>query len=567
MKHSLNIFLLLTVAIFSLWCTGDLMRKNDQATILAGANDLAHGRMRAPSAYYQFDKTYMTYAVCAGIIKTQHLVRCIASPVAACNMGLALIFWSSLTIFAVRFCKTLSPLVLLCFLTAPAILLNTLYVNSTVLSSAFLLLSAVFLFREGSRGGWLAAIFFFFAVGARADAILLLPLLLWLITPLSISGKFRTNSPNVWKISVAGILALVTGRILCCGGASVDLFFNAKMVAGYTVFGFGAAGLLFLVCSFRLTAQVARGRSVFEKLYSFAGLAAFLLPVLFFIPQLHTPRYFWRGCEAVLLLAVSGRLPNFKFRAANYGLALAALLPLFSGVRLPELAHPQITVTKPSLFPSGDGFYPMGATGLFMLRLRNAAEYPVDHNQLVWNAVQRADFRFDDRRAIPVLYTPMYGYFMFEASLRGGFADCLPFAQLAGRPFYADSRSLMRDDPKTPLNELSDILDLPSRFVSSENYGISVLCFGEGNLQWGRQARLLNRLFGGNEYRLLDDAVAPDPRRKKVWLSPEPFSGSHQDIASGFYYSFDRGPSIPGALCAQAVWPEWMSFRAFNRGR
>jgi len=125
----------------------------------------------------------------------------------------------------------------------------------------------------------------------------------------------------------------------------------------------------------------------------------------------------------------------------------------------------------------------------------------------------------------------------------------------------------MRDDPKTPLNELSDILDLPARFVSPENCGISVLCFGEGNLQWGRQARLLNRLFGGNEYRLLDDAVASDPGRKKVWLSPEPFSGSHQDIASGFYYSFDRGPSIPGALCAQAVWPEWMSFRAFNRGR
>lgn len=584
MKKAINILLLLAVAMFSLWCTGDLMRKNDQATILAGAYDLAHGRMQNPSAYYQYDKTYVLYWVCAAVFK---LFPAGTSPVAVANISLALIFWSALTIFVVCFRRTISPLVLLCFLTAPAVLLNTLYLNSSVLSSAFLLLSVVFLFREGSRGGWPAALFFFLSVGSRADAILLLPLLLWLITPFpmvashlrvqaSDEGSFlRGWKKNLkiglagsrhWKIIGAGVFALLAGRMLCRGGASVDLFFNAKMGAGYTVFGFGAEGLLFALYSVRLAGRAGKGESAFEKWYGVAGLLAFLLPVLFFLPQLHAPRYFWRGCEAVLLLAVSGRLPAWNSRPAKTLIILIALLPMVLGVRVPALNQPQIAVLRPTLFPSGDGFYPMGGTLPFMCRLRNAVEYPIDHNQLVWNAVRQANFRFDDRHSIKVLHTPMYGYFMLEASLRGGFADCRSYSELSNSCFYADSRSLMRDDPKTPLDSLQQILKHPAHFVSPVSGGIGVLRFGDGAGNWGRQTRFLNRFFAGNEYQIDPDGQAHPADRAVILFSESVFNNSQMDESTGMYYSEKGfGPvSNPAIHRAVSVFPSWMSLQAFG---
>lgn len=565
MKQSLNIFILLTVAAFSLWCTGDLMRKCDQAAILAGANDLAHGRMHNPSAYYQFDKTYVLYGICAALLK---IVPTPIPPVAAANVGLALIFWSALTVFVVRFRRTLEPVVFLCFLTAPAVLFNTLYVNSSVLSSAFLLLSAVFLFKDGSRGGWLAALFFFLAVGARADVILLLPLLLWLITPLPMVGNLRTVFSNVWKISAAGILALVTGRILCRSGATVDLFFNTKMVAGYVVFGFGAAGLLFTIYAARLTAQAAKGQGLLAKLYGTAGLIAFLLPVLFFIPQLHAPRYFWRGCEAVLLLAAAGRLPTWKGGVMKAGVMLAALLPVFFGVKLPVLNRPQVTVSLPALFPSGDGFYPMGGYGSFLLQMRSADRIPFDHNQLVWSAVHSASLDFSSDGTLNVLRTPMYGYFMLEASLRGGFAECRDYAELSNRCFYADSRSLMRADPKTPLEALQQILVLPAHFVSPSFDGVGVLQFGQGDDQWGRQTRLLNRMFAGNEYRILPPGRSPDVTKQSLCFSQNYFEGGVRDAETGIYYLNGAQCTTidESVFCAETSLPQWMSIQTF-RGR
>ena len=585
MKKTINILLLLTVATFSLWCTGDLMRKNDQATILAGAYDLAHGRMQDPSAYYQYDKTYVLYWTCAAVLK---LLPAGTSPVAVANISLALIFWSALSIFVVRFRKVLPPLALLCFLTAPAVLLNTFYVNSSVLSSAFLLLSAALLLRaDPRRGGWPAAVFFALAVGSRADVILLLPLLLWLITPFPmVASRLRVQASNAgsflprwkkniksdlagskhFKISAAGIVALIAGQMFCpAGGEAVDPFFNLKMVAGYTVFGFGAAGLLFALYSIHLSVRAVKGPGTLEKLYGLAGLFAFLLPVLFFIPQLHAPRYFWRGCEAVLLLAVSARLPVWSSRAVKIMISLAALLPLVLGVRIPALNQPQIAVSHATLFPSGDGFYPMGGTLPFMFRLRQANEYPVDHNQLVWNAVRQADFRFDSGHSIKVLHTPMFGYFMLAASLRGGFAVGLSDTELSNSRFYADSRSLMRDDPKTPVRFFDEILALPAHFVSPVSDGIGVLELGAGDGRWGRQTRLINRLFAGNEYRVFSCDQTKPLNRMTVVFSEQSFDGARQDDQTGFYYSKEWiSCSAPGCFYATSVLPAWMSLQAFK---
>jgi hypothetical protein len=361
-------------------------------------------------------------------------------------------------------------------------------------------------------------------------------------------------------------LALLAGRLICRGGGSAfDPIFNLKMVAGYVVFGFAAAGVLFLLYAVFLAVQAIRARSTLEKLYGTAGLFAFLLPVLFFLPQLHTPRYFWRGCEAILLLAVSTRRPVWNIRWLKITVCFAATIPLVLGLRLPELTQPRLTVTHPELFPSGDGFYPMGGILPFMFRLRNAVEQPVDHNQQVWNAVRKADLRFDDRRSIKVLHTPMYGYFMLAASLRGGFAECRSYAELSNGCFYADSRSLMRDDPKTPIYSLKEILSLPAHFVSPVSDGIGILEFGTGDNRWGSQTRLLNRLFAGNEYRILTVGKAGIPTRATIAFSRQSFDGARKDDQTGLYYFEEQVPcSSLGLYYASTILPSWMSLQSFK---
>jgi len=585
MKPRINIILLVAIALISIWCTGDLMRKNDQAAILAGAYDLAHGRAQEWGAYYQYDKTYVLYWTTSAIFKMQQFVRCDADPVAAANMGLALAFWSALTVFVVRFRNVLSPLVLLCFLTAPAVLLNTLYVNSSVLSSAFLLLSTVFLLQKERKGGWLGALFFALSVGSRADIILLLPLLLWIITPFPTLGTFFSSFSKPrknlwllsrqalkgsaifskqWKLVAAGLAALVAGPLLCGGsGVSLDLFFNAKMVVGYGVFGFGAAGLVFLIYAVRFFLWILRAHGGFEKAYLFAGFLALLLPVLFFLPQLHSPRYFWRACEALLLLSASGRLSFWNRRGMMGAICLVAVIPLLVGVRLPALNRPQMTSTNPTLFPSGDGHYPMGGYLPFMFRLRNASSAPVDHNQRVWNAAQNTVFEENPAGEVPVLITPMSGYLLFAASLQGKTAHRSSFEALSGSAFYADSRSLMRDDPKTPLWALSQVLALPARFVSPALEGLGVLKFGEGDDRWGRRTRLLNRLFAGNEYFVvsMDDPLPSD--RGVVPFSDAPFEGARMDEPTGLYYGEGMSTKTKWAVM---VHPNWMSLRTFSGG-
>ncbi|MBM4152427.1 MAG: hypothetical protein FJ220_02750 [Kiritimatiellaceae bacterium] len=562
MKNWINLLLLVTVAIFSLWCTGDLMRKNDQATILAGAYDLAHGRLQDPESYYQFDKTYVLYGVCAAIFKLQNLFSCEMSPIDAANRGLALVFWSALTILVVRFRTAISAVDLLCIITAPAILLNTMYVNSTVLSSAFLILSACFILHPVRRGGWLGALLFALAVGSRADVILLLPLLLWLSTPFSQIKTFPAGFSKQWTLIVAGIITLISGRIFCSDGASIDPIFNAKMVAGYVAFGFGAAGLLFSIYAIRLTLHAAKSPTWLEKLYGLAGVAAFLLPVIFFLPQLHAPRYFWRGCEAILLLAISRRLPIWTCRPGYILLTIAACLPMVLGINLSSLHRPQLTLTAPTLFPSGDGYYPMGGYAQFLLNMRNANQHPIDHNQVIWTAMQSAKLEFDNH---PVLWSPMFGYFKLAASLQGDVAQLYSFSDLSNRPFYAESRSLMRKDPKTPLSSISDVLHQPSRFISPVLHGVGILQFGDGDLNWGRQTRLLNHLFSGNEYRVV---TAPDmiPPNRMIWaFSENAFESAQVDPSTGLYYSNDpKSFSGVGLTFAHTVLPSWMSLGSFQ---
>lgn len=572
----------LIFALISLGSTGGLMRKNDQAMILSGALDIARGAMREPTAYYQMDKTPVLYGACAAVALLVPGERVIA----AANLSLAAFFWASLLLLVVRFRSKLDPVVLLCVITSPAIIFNTQYVNSSVLSSAWLLLAALFLFRTGFVPALLSSFFFALAVASRADIILLLPLLCYLLIPSeqieqfwkqrrddsfgsAISG-FRRGLLKPGLLILFGSGSILVGRrFFGAGSMDFDPFFQLKMAAGYWVFGFGAAGFLFLGIVVAMVCQSIRSTPFFMKLYRVGGLLAFLLPVLFFMPQLHTPRYFWRGCEAILLVTVSDRIPLRMPRSLRAALLILTLLPLAFGIRIVNWPYPQISVTKPSLYPTGDGLYPMGATLPFLFRLNAAIDTPLDHNQRVWFAAREARLEPDEDGMVPVLATPMSGYLQLAAALRHLHVNRICTGKIYPDDpimFYADSRSLMRHNPKSPIRNTDLLLQQPARFVSPQYQGVGILRFDkEGDKAWGRQTNLLNRLFLGDEYSVTESVQGERISSRTVLFSPHPFGTAAFDEESEFFYQVGSAPECtPDVKRADPVLPAWMSVQSFQ---
>lgn len=599
-RQSRSLFVIvILVAAASLWSTSGFMRKNDQATILAGAYDWARGDRQEWSRYYQFDKTYVLYAYNAAWLRVHRSLFPEANPVKIANRATAAAFWLALGVFVGRYRQRLDPLILLSVLLAPAILLNTQYVNSSTLSSAFLLLSLAALpagtdTAGGAKRPWAAAAFLFLAVGSRADIVLLLPLYLWLITPFPLtgkwvsfcfhrvekteqnfplSGKMLKNFSIEWKTQIAlgfsAILALVLGRLWTSAGTTLDPFFQWKMAAGYIAFGFGAASLVYMMGGLKLLGGDRQGsvgsgdrQGAGELVWRELGFLSFLIPVLFFLPQLHAPRYFWRGCEAILMLAaLSPTVWRIQSRGWRVCVCAATLVPFFIGLSMPEWGKPRPTPASPTVFPSGDGHYPMGAYASFLWRFRQAETEPIDHNQRVWWAAQSAAFEPDESGSIRVLASPMGGYLFLAASLQGLTAQQRGWEDLRGQTFYLDSRTLARSDVKFRQTGLFELLDGPLEIVSAEFDGIAILRTGSGDGQWGERAKLLNRLFAGNEYRIGPGAGSVPAGHQAVWFDAVAFPGSQQDESTGWYYGVERSPT---EWVAWSALPDWMSMQRFS---
>ena len=570
-------------AAVSLWSTSGFLRKNDQAAILAGANDWARGDRQDWSRYYQFDKTYVLYAYNAFFFRLHDDLNLFTDPIRLANRATASAFWLALFVFLARYRKRLDPLILLAVLASPAILLNTQYVNSSTLSSALLLLSLASLPTMPERHPWSAAAFLFLAVGSRADIVLLLPLYLWLVTPFPLSGKWGSfffhrveksakkiplNGKTLGKISiewktqiwlaVAALLALLVGRLWSSAGTTLDPFFQWKMAAGYIAFGFGAAALLYVAGGLRF---FRGGNKWGNGAWRWLGCAVFLLPVLFFLPQLHAPRYFWRGGEAILMLAVLGpTVWTIRSVSWRFMLGLAAVLPLLIGLHMPVWGQPRLTLTQPTVFPSGDGHYPMGAYASFLWRFRQAETEPIDHNQRVWWAAHSAEFVPDEHGAIQALFSPMGGYILLATSLQGVRAELSSFTDLQGQRFYVDSRTLARDDVKFRQSGLDTLLDGPLLPVSPEFDGIAILRTADGDSVWSQRARLLNRLFAGNEYRIATGDQPIPEGHAAIWFDSDPFSGSQQDSGTGWFYSREAAAR---KFVAWTALPTWMSIQQF----
>lgn len=597
-KQAYGLILIVLMAMgFALFCTNDIVRKNDQAAMLAGAYELAQGNSPAWGEYYQYDKTFMLYWFCAGVFR---LLPHADWAVFNANFISAAFYWVSLVGFVCARRRSLRLLPLICFLSAPAVLLNTLYSNSSLLSSAFLWLAVSFLLPPSRKSGrsWSAlggGVCIFLATGARLDILLSVPFLLWMLSDeprgsLRLAVRDLLGSAPRWALIMGALAATALAVSLGGEGATSDLFFQWKMAAGYLVFGFGAAGVLFLVYAGVIFMRSSRVNGALERVYFLTGGLLFCLPLLFYLPQIHTPRYFWRACELMLIFGISRRgralcadawhrLAGSRSPAGLRAVLLvAALLPFCLGLQAPSLRRPRPTAVQPVLYPTGDGVYPMGAYFWFMLRMRNAQSNPLDHNQLIWNAIRDCAPLWEAEE-VPVLWSPQFGSFKLAASLAGGSVECQRFDQLKSNlPFYADSRNLMRRDPKTPQLDREEILGYSSRFVSSQYSGVGILQIGCGSPAWGRKTALLNRIFQGDEYRVFSNPKLPFSKslagHKLILFGREPFPGSSSAPDSDYYFCQLQLPEGRERLdelivrynmpLAGSVFPTWMSLQEFE---
>ncbi|MCB1237882.1 MAG: hypothetical protein KDM91_22645, partial [Verrucomicrobiae bacterium] len=384
---------------------GPVPRETDQASLINGAWQLKHGAPARGAVFYNYDKQFLAYAIVAAFLPSSSAPldeREIDRLVGRANLGTALLLSASLA--AWWFSRRRRPgatdgLALVALLAAPAFLLSAPFASAAAISAAFVILLTAVLGRVSSPiKPWLAAGATFLAVGARADAVLCLPLLCWSNARVS-SWRSTFRDPVHWAMAIAAVAALGAGYWLA-GARSATWYggyFEPRVFGAYLVFGLGA---MLLPGGFALAATA---RFAFRRgnLFGFAaaGPLFLLLPLGFYGWQLFSPRHL-----IPLLVTIFGYVASRRGRAAwrwwrreNPRAALlavraafvCALVPLFAGLDFADSDRfPAVTVRNPTLYPTTDGLWPMGAAGTFLFRLGRAAEQPVDHNQALWLAIR-----------------------------------------------------------------------------------------------------------------------------------------------------------------------------------
>lgn len=383
------------VVLLVLAVSGPVMRERDQAALLEGAVEMARSGDYRDQGWYNFDKQYLTYWTLAGVFDAMGLGEPGADPdrvVLVGNRAAAMAFCGCLLLAmacAPRRGMATLP-VLMAALLAPALLFSAPLLASNIFSAGCLLLLAVAL-RRRHAGWWNALLCTVLTAGAvafRRDAALALPLLCLLsVTRFSVRGLLVER--RHWLMGAGAIGAVVVGALLTEHGIyRPDMFFDPRLYGAYLVFGLSGAALLLGWLPIRLL--TSRRNWV---LRSATGMAM-LLPLAFYSGFLYTPRHLFLSA-LVLVLGVllprgelwwqtlrRRRLDRFVICSGVAG----SLVLWVVGVRLETLKSPEVVREEPTLYPTADGFWPMGSYQKFLVALARANDRPVDHNQEVWEA-------------------------------------------------------------------------------------------------------------------------------------------------------------------------------------
>ncbi len=538
---------LLTALVLAACALGPFMRETDQAWLLDGGMAIANGHPEIARAEFNFDKQFVSYYLVGLLLK--FLPRPFAGDelVLAGNIFGMIFFWGAMFWLLARSSKKLPLALALPVILTPTFLVYSPFYASAFTSPVFVIFLSLFLARK--NWCWpLHLVSFalaFLAVGARADAIFLLPLLAMLHSPQRTFASVL-KSPNTWLMAAGGLAAFFLGRALYRTNAIdfVPLAFNPKQFLGFAAFGLGGAALLLIA---GLVAVAAAWRANRCKLWlAFLWLALFL-PMGYYSLQLLTPRHCTVGAVSILIFVCAARgraiFQNF-FREITFAPAVktiliaAAILPVFVGVNLDDLHHPKITLTHPTWLPSGAGVAPTGAYLAFALDVRRNGGF-LDHNHAVWAAARATKFEADATGDVPYLFSPIESYFKFAIRLQGKNPRhyALENGDLPPQFFYMESRTLLRFQFAWPPEKVSAenfFKNYRLTPVSAQNWNGLTIYRGEadataGGAEFNRALWALNRAFGREEFRLgkvesLKKIPADWAGKKVVVVSQEKFS-------------------------------------------
>lgn len=507
----------------ALWAVGPTVRESDQASLLQGAFELARNPAEwAKSDHYNYDKQYLSYWLVAGWLK----VRGAAGPDGAISKVVregnlvAVLLWSSALLTAVGSCRTWSGVrlaVLACVLLSPVVAFSGFVVSTNLLSGALILfLAAALRYERGSREepggrqlalvGLLAAA----AVGARQDAILLMPLIALLTIDRARLPDFLVDR-LLWALFAGCLAAMVTGWLVSVTHPGLPSpFFVLPTFVAYVGGGLGAAFiLLFLFAGMTVRGMGWRGP---------ATSLAVLLPFLFYGCLLFTPRHLHIVGVGVLITLF---LPKGRevWDRVGYGspgrwvvmlALLGALLPWIVGVRMSGWKSGQPVVTGSTLYPTADGFWPMGAYGWFFSRLASASEEPIDHNQEVWAAWNAVDPELLPEGEAGVLSSGLRSFAFFHLAWWGR-KDA---GDEAGDFVVFDDRTLAKRPRGTGLSE-SSALRRSQELLNTGQTGIVGHAMGRNIVvadPKGERGRVdealslavaLSSVYGGNDFRVV----------------------------------------------------------------
>jgi hypothetical protein len=407
-----------------------IMHESDQAAILRGAWELAHGQASWLHAdFYNYRLLFFTYWLLAAAWRAASLVSGPADIVLVGNVVSAGLFSSALAGLLWQKARRLHFGLALAPVLAPALLMHAPYMAANYLSAAFLLWLFGSLARTGAgfwrlvRTGGLA----FAAVGCRADAVLVLPALCWLtMWPLRAPWRLLAK-PHFWAAVIGAAGALVTGRLVSAtpGMPELPSLWVLKIFAAYTVFGLGAVALLLPWMSGWMARLALHARG-FRRASYLAGLATLWLPFAYYGRQLFTTRH-WATTVIVVLLVLCSRRWQAAWRQWSrepsrtriwfVRVAVAcAVLPLAVGLSLPTLTRPRLCFTHATTFPSADGAIPMGA---YIDRMYGSEIAIPDYNQAIWSAALQAKFEPSPGGSIPIFNAPLEEIIRLACSVKG----------------------------------------------------------------------------------------------------------------------------------------------------
>ena len=395
LKHqvTLRIALIALFAVSVIWCVDSVMRESDQASVIIGSLELARDGIVSGREFYNYDKTYVSYWILASVYYISGLEQVGASADAIVATGNYVAAWIFVLGLAVSFIscgpsKWYEWIAALCVLFAPTFWFSAPLLSSNMISGGFLfLLIAVMNRRRSVINSTLTGLLAFLAVGSRADAVLVMPLMA-LLSSREANFKSLFLDLRLWVIGVASVSALVLGVVISDYSANnPGGYFYPSIFSGYVLFGLCGAIVVFGGFVMSLAFRCLRQPSLWGGLLVLSVLA----PLIYYGQVMCTPRHLLTTSFQLLILVMFARgrehlaelAKLWQGKVAYIGAACLSLVMMFVGVSMESIKSVKPVVSGALLFPSADGHWPMGENLVFFQKIAKAAEHPIDHNQRV----------------------------------------------------------------------------------------------------------------------------------------------------------------------------------------